>query len=284
MKIAIASGKGGTGKSTIALNLAYILTQEDNITLLDCDVEEPNCYLFLKPEFADNKKVYRNIPEFSNEKCTGCGKCVQLCQFNCLALVKNKIICFPELCHDCGGCKLICPTNAVTESKQEVGAVEYAQINNLNFVHGKLRISEAMSPPLIKEVKNYANNFKNAKLQIIDCPPGTSCPVIAATEDADYALMVTEPTPFGLNDLKLAVDMVKELNIPFSIVINRSTKENDHIIETYAKQNNIKIAAKIPDSMKAAQVYSKGELIVKEMPEFEQYFEPITLLIKDLVK
>ncbi len=284
MKIAIASGKGGTGKSTVALNLAYMLSNDYKISLLDCDVEEPNCYLFLKPQFTDREKICIIVPEFDNDKCKGCGKCVRLCQFNCLALVNNKIVSFPELCHGCGGCKLVCPFNAVIESQREVGFVEYAQMDNLNFIHGKLRISEAMSPPLIKQVKKFADKLNDSALQIIDCPPGTTCPVIASTEDVDYTFMVTEPTPFGLNDLKLAVAMIKELSIPFSIIINRSSAENDHIIETYAQENNIKIITKIPDSIEAARIYSKGELILKHMPEFKNHFEPLSLLIKDLIK
>lgn len=280
MKIAVASGKGGTGKSTVSTNLAYFLSKiYKDVALLDCDVEEPNCHIFLKPQFNYSKSVYVPIPEIDVEKCISCGKCAEVCQYNALAFVKGKVLIFKELCHGCGSCKLICPVGAITETGREVGVVEAGFAQGFNFIHGKSRIGEAMSPPLIKAVKKYGDE-QDFKLQILDCPPGTSCPVIAAVDGVDFVIMVTEPTPFGLYDLKLAVDVVKKIGLPFGIVINRSC-ENDKLIEDWAKEENINILTKIPDDRKIAEIYSKGELILRAMPEFKKYFEPLINIAKE---
>ena len=204
MKIAVASGKGGTGKSTVATNFAHLLSKAyKDVCLLDCDVEEPNCHIFLKPYFNEKEQIYVATPEIDEEKCVKCGKCAEVCQFNALAFVKGKVIVFPELCHGCGNCALACPADAIGEKGREVGVVEKGTGKGINFIHGKLRIGEAMSPPLIKAVKKAAvdENEEPFKFQIWDCPPGTSCPAIAAMFGADYVFMVTEPTPFGLYDL-----------------------------------------------------------------------------------
>ena len=280
MKIAIASGKGGTGKSTVSTNLAYLLSKSyKDVCLLDCDVEEPNCHIFLKPFFDISKPVYVPVPEINTEKCIQCGKCAEVCQYNALAFVKGKVIVFPELCHGCGSCGLICPSAAITETGRELGIVESGISTGFNFIHGKLRIGEAMSPPLIKAVKKEADK-KDFRFQLLDCPPGTSCPVIAAVSDSDYVFMVTEPTPFGLYDLKLAVDVMRKIGLPFGIVINRSG-ENDKLIEDYAKSEDIKILTKIPDSRAIAECYSKGELVLKHLPEFTKAFEPLVNIIRE---
>jgi len=280
MKIAIASGKGGTGKSTVATNLAYFLSKiYKDVCLIDCDVEEPNCHIFMKPYFNYSQKIYVPIPKINVKKCISCGRCAEICQYNALAFIKDKVIVFKELCHGCGSCKLICPANAINETEREVGVVEAGFAQGFNFVHGKSRISEAMSPPLIKSVKKYGNE-QNFKLQILDCPPGTSCPVIAAVSGVDYVIMVTEPTPFGLYDLKLAVDVIRKIKLPFGIVINRSC-ENDKLIKDYAEEESIRILTKIPDDRKIAEYYSKGELILRTMPEFKKYFEPLVNIVNE---
>ncbi|EKE03633.1 MAG: cobyrinic acid a,c-diamide synthase [uncultured bacterium] len=279
MKIAVASGKGGTGKSTVSINLAYLLSKTyKDVCLLDCDVEEPNCHIFLNPCINKSEQVFMPIPEVITSKCISCGKCAQICEFNALAFVKNFVIVFPELCHSCGGCKLICPAGAITETGREVGVLEVGIASGFNFIYGSLRISEAMSPPLIKAVKKEAENFK---LQILDCPPGTSCPVISSIEGADFVILVTEPTPFGLYDLKLAVDVVRKLNLPFGIVINKSG-ENDSLIESYASSEDIKILTRIPDDRRIAECYSRGEIILRELPEFKKNFEPLTQIVREL--
>ncbi len=271
MKIAIASGKGGTGKSTIAVNLAYYLSEykDKKISLLDCDVEEPNCHIFLKPEIINREKIFLSIPDIDNEKCTGCGKCVEICRFNSLALVKNKIMVFPELCHSCGGCWLVCPEKAISKAQREVGELIDGKSYSLNLTYGKTRIAEPMSPPLINAVKKWGKDFD---IQIIDCPPGTSCPMIAGIEGTDYVILVTEPTPFGLYDLKLAVEVVRKLGFKFGIVINKSS-HNDHLIENYAKSEDIDLLAKLQDNRSIAKVYSKGEVILEKLPEYKELFK-----------
>lgn len=284
MKIAVASGKGGTGKSTVSTNLAYFLSKiykdvaQKEVCLLDCDVEEPNCHIFMKPDFTYSEKVFVPVPEINPEKCIACGKCAEVCQYNALAFVKDKVLVFKELCHGCGSCKLICPVGAITESGREVGVVESGYAETFNFIHGKSRIGEAMSPPLIKAVKKYGNE-KDHKIQILDCPPGTSCPVISAMDGVDFVIMVTEPTPFGLYDLKLAVDVVRKIGLSFGVVINRSN-DNDKLIEDWAKGENIKILTKIPDDRRIAECYSKGGLVLRVMPEFKKYFEPLMPVLR----
>ena len=279
-KIAVASGKGGTGKSTISTNLAYILSENyDDVALIDCDVEEPNCHIFLNPKIETSEKVFLSVPEINKELCTGCGKCKEICQFNSLAIVKNKVIVFPELCHSCGGCWLVCPVKAIEQGKREVGIIEKGLSDKINFIQGKSKIGEAMSPPLIKETKKAGQNHN---IQILDCPPGTSCPVITAVDGADFVIMVTEPTPFGLYDLKLAVDVMKKLGKAFGIVINKSG-ENDYFIEDYAKAENIAILTKIADDRRIAECYSKGELILKALPEYKEAFKPLVEIAERFV-
>jgi len=302
MKIAVASGKGGTGKSTVSTNLAYLLSKAyKDVCLIDCDVEEPNCHIFLKPNFNKSNPVYVPVPQVDTEKCIQCGmslipkdgqssiigdtlplrsgKCAEVCQYNALAFVKGKVIVFPELCHGCGSCGLICPSDAISETGREVGVVESGLGQGFDFVHGKSRIGEAMSPPLIKAAKQAGQNHN---IQILDCPPGTSCPVIMAVKGVDYVFMVTEPTPFGLYDLKLAVDVMRKLGLPFGIVINRSG-ENDNLIEDYAKAENIEILTKIPDNRKIAECYSRGELVLKALPEYKSAFEPLVNIVRGLL-
>jgi len=280
MKIAVASGKGGTGKSTVSTNLAYLLSKiYKDVALLDCDVEEPNCHIFMKPDFNYSESVCIPIPKINTEKCIACGKCAKVCQYNALAFVKDKVLVFEELCHGCGSCKLICPVEAIEETGREVGVVESGYAQGFNFIHGKSRIGEAMSPPLIKTVKKQADKG-DFNLQILDCPPGTSCPVIAAVNGVDFVVMVTEPTPFGLYDLKLAVDVIRKIGLPFGVVINRSS-ENDSLIEDWAKEEHINILTKIPDDRRIAECYSKGELVLRTMPEFKKYFEPLVNIVRE---
>jgi len=281
IKIAVASGKGGTGKSTISVNLALMLSQEYNdVALIDCDVEEPNCHIFLKPTFESSKKSVAPVPIVYSNLCTGCGKCIEICQFNVLALVNNNVLVFAELCHSCGGCYLVCPTEAIKTTERELGVIEQGKSGKLNFIHGKSRIGEPMSPPLIRETKKAGSRFA---IQILDCPPGTSCPMVNSVEDADFVLMVTEPTPFGLYDLKLAIDVVKKLGRQFGIIINRSSN-NDYIIEEYAQAENIKVIAKIADDRRIAEYYSRGEVFTNYLPEYKNNFKQIIEYLKGHLK
>jgi MinD superfamily P-loop ATPase len=266
MIISIASGKGGTGKTTIATNLAVSL--EGDVQLFDCDVEEPNAYLFIRPDIHETRTINTPVPEVDMEKCSLCGKCQDICQFKAIVVMSKTVLPFHELCHSCGGCMLVCPEKAITETGREIGVIERGSRNGLEFVHGKLRVGEAMSPPLIRKVREYA---RAGALTLIDAPPGTSCPVIAAMKGADFVLLVTEPTPFGLHDLKLAAGAVKILDIPCGLVINRSDMGDDRVRE-YAKSQGMPILMEIPFDRKIAEAYSRGEMLVEVMPEWKEKF------------
>ena len=266
MIISVASGKGGTGKTTVATSLAFSLGSQAQF--LDCDVEEPNGHLFLKPKISVSEKVWATVPEIDEDQCVFCKKCADICRFNAIAMAGETTLVFPELCHSCGGCFQICPENAVCQSLRELGTLERGRSGEIDFVHGRLRVGEAMAPPLIKKVRSCVDDHKIA---IIDAPPGTSCPVIAAVKGTDFALMVSEPTPFGLHDLKLGVEAIRILDIPLGLVINRTGIGNNDIW-AYAKDQDIPILLEIPFDRKIAEVYSRGGIVAKEMPEWNESF------------
>jgi len=278
MIISIASGKGGTGKTTVATNLAISL--ESDVQVLDCDVEEPNAHLFLNPSIKESKTVSTSVPKIDEEKCTLCGKCAEICQFKAIIVIGETVLPFPEMCHSCGGCMEVCPEKAITETGRELGVIERGNRNGLDFVHGRLRVGEAMSPPLIREVRSFV---RADKITIIDAPPGTSCPVIAAMKGTDFVLLVTEPTPFGLHDLTLAVEAVKILGIPHGLVINRSDMGDDRVRD-YAKQENMPILMEIPFDRQIAEAYSRGSLIIEVMPEWKAKFLELYDHIKQIVE
>jgi len=277
MIISIASGKGGTGKTTVATNMAFALGKD--VQILDCDVEEPNVHLFLHPEIENRTVAFTPVPEIDKAKCTYCKKCSDICRFNAIAVLNDIILTFPELCHSCGGCMEVCPEKAITETGRELGVIERGKAGDIRFTHGRLRVGEAMSPPLIKKVRSFVvDNMIN----IIDAPPGTSCPVITAMKKVDYVLMVTEPTPFGLHDLKLAVEAVKLLGVPRGLVINRSDIGN-HDVKEYARKEDIPILMEIPFDRKIAEAYSNGKMMVQEMPEWKEEFLALYRKIEKLV-
>ncbi len=278
MIISIASGKGGTGKTTVATNLAFSLGK--NVQIMDCDVEEPNSHLFLNPDIKERQAVIAPVPLIDDNKCTYCKKCMDICRFGAIAVVNSKVVTFPELCHSCGGCMAVCPEDAICEINRELGYIEKGAVHNISFIHGYLNVGQVMSPPIIKKIRTLACN---GMVNIIDAPPGTSCPVIAAMKGADFIILVTEPTPFGLHDLILAVEAVKVLNIPHGLVINRAGMGNDDVKE-YAKRENIPILMEIPFDKKIARVYSRGELIVEKMPEYKNKFLNLFDRIKYLVQ
>jgi len=273
MKIAVASGKGGTGKTTIATNLALSI---GNTQFIDCDVEEPNANIFLKTHIDESENVTVEIPEINEEKCDYCGKCSEFCAYNALAVVPSKILVFPELCHSCSGCELVCPRNAVGWRKKIVGKIEHGTIKDIDFYHGLLNIGEIQAIPVIKALKQKVDNSKNV---ILDAPPGTSCPVIETITGSDYCILVTEPTPFGLHDLKLAVDVVKHMDIPFGVIINRDDI-GDNRVELYCQQEKIPVLMKIPHSEEIAQLYSKGIPFASELPDWDDEFKHLFNQIK----
>jgi len=270
MRIAVASGKGGTGKTTVATNLAYVAAANGrDVAYLDCDVEEPNGALFLKPRIDETRTVNVSVPRVDLDKCTGCGKCGRICQYSAIISMGTSVLTFPELCHGCGGCWLVCPAGAITESRRRSGQLELGTAANVRFVQGILDIGETMSPPVVRQVKAAA---PPADLLIVDAPPGTSCPVIESVRGSDFVLLVTEPTPFGLSDLKLAVEMVRALKIPFGVVINRADLGNDQT-HSYCRSQRIGVLAEIPDDRKIAEGYSRGELICKTIPSYRALFD-----------
>lgn len=277
MIISIASGKGGTGKTTVATNLAFSLGT--NVQIMDCDVEEPNSHLFLHPEIKEKSAVIAPVPLIDETKCTYCKKCMDICRFGAIAVVGKKVITFPELCHSCGGCMAVCPEDAISESDRELGEIESGGIGNIAFINGRLNVGQVMAPPIIKKIRTLADPHA---VTIIDAPPGTSCPVIAAMKGADFVLLVTEPTPFGLHDLTLAVETIQILNIPHGIVINRAGMGNDGV-KDYANAKGIPIVMEIPFDKKIAQAYSRGDLIVEKMPEYKDKFLDLFDRIKELV-
>jgi len=264
--VAVASGKGGTGKTTVAVSMA--LSAPGLVRLIDCDVEEPHCHLFLKPTITGTLPVSVPVPVVDEDRCTACGRCAEICQYNAIASLKTKALVFPELCHGCGGCVKVCPVSAIAEGRRDVGHLSIGRSRDVEFVEGRLRVGEAQSPPLIRAIKRYVSD---EGLTLIDAPPGTSCPVIASVRGADYVILVTEPTSFGLHDLKLAVETVRKLELPFGVVINRADA-GDGRTHAYCAEEGIRILMEIPDDRRIAEAYSRGKAAVEALPELRTAF------------
>lgn len=279
MILAIASGKGGTGKTTVATNLARVAADRGTeVAYLDCDVEEPNGHIFLKPEIVTTSAVTVPVPVVDEQKCAACGDCAQICQYNAIALLGETVLVFENLCHGCGGCMMVCPAGAISQGAREVGVVEEGDARGIAFVHGRLRIGEAMSPPLIREVKK---RIPSKGLAIIDSPPGTSCPVIQSVRGADFVVLVTEPTPFGLHDLKLAVEMLRVLGLPFGVVVNRADTGDDAVFD-YCAGQSIDTLLRIPDDRRVAEAYSRGQLAAEALPEYAEMFASLLKRVTDV--
>ena len=269
MKIAVASGKGGTGKTTVAVNLATILSDRGSVELLDCDVEAPNAHLFLDPTIERQADVALPVPVVDDQKCTGCGVCVEACEFNAIGSIGSGVLVFPELCHGCGACWKLCPEDAIAKGERKVGSVGSGHARAIAFHHGWLRVGEALSPPVVKAVKDLA---RGADFTIFDAPPGTSCPVVETVRGVDAVVLVTEPTPFGLHDLELAAEMVKALGLSASVVINK-VGIGDGAVEEFCASRSLPILLRLPFDRRIAEAYSRGKLLVEAIPELRADFE-----------
>ena len=275
MIIAVASGKGGTGKTTVAVNLALV---GGRCQYLDCDVEEPNGHIFLKPEIETTEEVNKLIPEIDLDKCTYCHKCSQACAYHALAVLPKRVLVFPELCHSCGLCVWVCPEQAIREKGIPVGVVETGISGEVGFVQGRLNVGEPMAVPIIRAVKREISTDGGA---ILDVPPGTSCPVVQSVLGCNFCLLVTEPTPFGLHDLKLAVETVRKLGVRFGVVLNRADigdDETDH----YCREENIAILMRIPHDRRIAEAYSRGVPLVEALPEYRAVFGELWQCLREL--
>jgi MinD superfamily P-loop ATPase len=313
MIISVASGKGGTGKTTVAVNLALSLGK---VQFLDCDVEEPDAHIFLKPDIQEKKEAYIPVPQVYEDRCNYCGRCGEVCEYNAIAVLqgsakgKGSVLIFHHLCHGCGACSILCPQDAMLEVNRAIGMIESGYAGNIRFIHGKLTVGEIMSPPLIRQVmeyirpsgsrkvtfpggrgiglggkttvlgEKYTGKNNSAGTVIIDAPPGTSCPVIESVKESDFCILVTEPTPFGLNDLTLAVEVMKKMKIPHGVVINRSGS-GDWRIEKYCMAEKIPVLMKIPFSREIAALYSAGLPVVGNIHGFKDRFKN---LYKTLLK
>jgi len=281
MKIAIASGKGGTGKTTVATNLAWLAAQNGLATAyLDCDTEAPNGHLFLRPIIEECREVVRTIPQVDTTLCTLCGQCGEICQFSAIVCLGQKVLTYPELCHSCGGCQAVCPTHAITEVPRALGTLEIGHSGALRFIQGKMNIGEVTSPPVIRAVKQTA---PRADLLIYDAPPGTTCPMMEAVRGSDFVVLVTEPTPFGLHDLRLAIGVVKLLEMNCGVVVNRASADLTEARQL-CKQAGIPILAEIPDLLIIAQTYSEGKLAVEAVPGMQRLFAKLLLELSGAVE
>ena len=277
LKIVVASGKGGTGKTLVAVNLALSVNADQ---LLDCDVEEPNDHIFINPVETKNEKVQIHVPEIDENKCTYCRKCAEFCQFNALFIAGETAMVFKELCHSCGGCKLICPEDAITEKPRAIGEITVGKSEGIELVYGKLNIGEALAVPIISAVKEHINK---EGLVVLDSPPGTACPVVESVDGSDYCIMVTEPTPFGLHDLEVAAEVVMQLGIPLGVVVNFAGI-GDRGVYDFCEKKNIPVIMEIPYDRRIAELYSNGIPFTIEMSEWKPRFQELLKIIREQIK
>lgn len=280
MEITVSAGKGGTGKTTVATNLALALKDEYDVEFFDCDVEEPDAGIFLNPEESEEEAVDIRIPEVNEGTCTHCGKCSDACEFNAIATFGENTLVYPELCHGCGLCSLVCPVDAITEKDKKIGVIRRGQAKQIRYYEGDLSIGEPMATPIIRELKKKTDDDA---LSILDSPPGTACPVIESLHGSDFALLVTEPTPFGLHDLKLSVDVAREIDVPVGVVINRYGIGNEDV-EQYCEAEEIPVLMKIPDDREIAEYYSNGLPFSEYMGGWKEKFLELYGKIEELVE
>jgi MinD superfamily P-loop ATPase len=282
MKIAFASGKGGTGKTTIAVNLAWFLAHLGQpVQYLDCDVEEPNGHIFLKPNIERQERATVMVPIVDQGRCVSCGKCGEVCEFSAIVNLPSNTLLIPPMCHGCGLCTLVCPTSAISEGTREIGLIESGTASNgISFVHGVLNVGEPMANPLIEQVRARG---VDSCLQIIDAPPGTSCPVVKTIFDADLVVMVTEPTPFGLHDLKIAASVASNLGVPVGIVVNREQGRFEPL-EQYLGEHSLTVLARFPEDREIARAYSEGAILCEALPMYRAKFRALTAGIGELLQ
>ena len=276
MKIAIASGKGGTGKTSVAVNLALSLGKTQ---ILDCDVEEPNVHILLKPEIESSSPVELLVPEIMEEHCDYCGECARFCRYNALFIAGKTALVFPELCHSCGGCTLVCPKEAIREVPREIGRLMKGSAGEITLVYGEINVGEPLAVPIISAVKKEENK---EILTILDAPPGTACPVVETIDGADYCIMVTEPTPFGLHDLQVAIEVVRKLEVPTGVIVNFAGI-GDRGVYDFCEENDIPLLMELPFDRRIAELYSEGTPFVNEMPEWKERFRELVKGIREVV-
>jgi len=276
--VAVASGKGGTGKTSIACALAQ--SAGGGMCLLDCDVDEPNAHILLRPSISRTFPATILLPCVDETKCDGCGECARVCEYHALTVLGGRPLLFAHLCHSCGGCVLACPKRAISETAKTIGKINVGAAGNIHFVSGELNVGEAMCPPVIRQVRAQANGSRDV---VIDSPPGTACPMVAAVRGSDFCALVTEPTPFGLHDLKLAVDVARKIKVPFGVVINIADIGDDGV-ERYCRDQGIKILARIPYDRAVAEAYSRGRSIVEAKPEYRAVFVGLFQKIRRLAR
>ncbi len=280
MKVAIASGKGGTGKTTLSTNLASYLSETTAVVLTDLDVEEPNSGLFIRGELRHSQVRNKMVPGWQADRCSLCGNCEEVCNFNAILKMGDRILVLPELCHGCYACSELCPTAALPMLPKPMGELRQFKAGKLDLVEGRLNLSEEQAVPLIKQTIDFVDaEFPVETIRIFDAPPGTSCPVIEAIKDADLVLLITEPTPFGLHDLKLAVLTVRQLGKPFAVVLNRYGIGDDKV-QAYCAAEDISLIACIPNSRAIAEAYAAGELLYRGVPEVKAAVESIASFIQ----
>ncbi len=277
MIVAIASGKGGTGKTAVAVNMAL---SADNVQFLDCDVEAPNAHVFLKPKIRKVQPVTVPVPIVNKTLCNRCGKCADFCQYNALFVGSDEVLVFPDLCHSCGGCALVCPAEAISEEKYKIGLLKFGSTGIVELVYGELDVQKPMAVPIIREVKKRVRKSKDV---ILDSPPGTSCPVIQTVKGSDFCILVTEPTPFGLHDLKIMVQVLESMEIPFGVVINRSGVGDKKVYE-FCREKSIPILLEIPYDKRIAELYSQGIPFSQEIPEWKAKFQALFKTVRRLTE
>jgi len=279
MIISIASGKGGTGKTLVATSLALSIRDKEKVQLLDCDVEEPNDHLFLRPVITSSEPVCIPVPKVDYAKCTFCGECARVCAYKAIAVVPKSVLIFDQLCHGCGACSYLCPEKAISEEGREMGVVESGHAGGIDFVQGRLTVGEAMAVPVIRKVKT---KIRSDRVAFLDVSPGTSCPVVEAVDGSDFCLLVTEPTPFGLHDLGLAVDTVRQLGVPCGVIVNRAVP-GENLVHEYCRQEGIPLLLEIPLDKEIAHLYSEGITLAEGRPQWQAAFSDVYAKIKGVL-